>query len=374
MRNATFVFALSSFFATLNAEDVPVREQLSVPAYTDFGVDQKLRPLFAPGKPATKEAWEEKRKKLRAAWDEVLGRPSFDPDKGYDKKAKLLETFERPKYRAKLYRQPTGPGAAQLALVLEPKEASKKPRPGALVPFYHPDASAGFDLQKREQITEGVTIQFGRHLVQQGYVVVCTEAFPYNTVEKPKKSGGFSWWHAAAKKILTDNPNWTGMGKLIHDTSRGVDLLLEQENVDADRIVAIGHSLGGKMVFYTGALDERIDAVIATDFGIGWDFTNWNDPWYLGDQILERNFKRQHHELLALMAPRAFLLVAGQYDKPESWPYLLEAQKVWTIYGKKTAIGMLDHAQGHRPTKKSIRMAYRWLAETFSLPTRRYEF
>ena len=101
--------------------------------------------------------------------------------------------------------------------------------------------------------------------------------------------------------------------------------------------------------------------------------TNWQDPWYLGDQIKAKDFPLAHHQLLALHAPRSFLLIAGQYDKPESWPYLLEAQKVCALYNRKESIGMLDHASGHAPTAEAMHQAYQWLAEQFGLNSRPWE-
>jgi predicted esterase len=334
---------------------------LSKPAYEDLGQNQKLSPLFTH-EPTINE-WVRRRSKLRKRWEALLGTPSFAEN--YDRESEIIETFEAPDFRGTLLRQPTGPDTRQLTLVMEPKVVTSSPRPGAVVPFYHPDPMAGFDLENRERIVDKLPTQFGLHLVRQGYVVVCTEAFPYNTVPEPEKHDGLDVWRVAAEKLAKDHPHWTGMGKLVHDTRRGLDLLLEQANIDRERILLIGHSLGGKMAFYTACLDDRVKATIASDFGIGWDFTNWSDPWYLGDRILAEGFPLAHHQLLALHAPRPFLLIAGQYDKPESWQYLNAARPVYALYGREHALGMLDHASGHQPTEESMRTAYRWLAEQF---------
>ena len=79
-------------------------------------------------------------------------------------------------------------------------------------------------------------------------------------------------------------------------------------------------------------------------------------------------FTLAHHQLLALHAPRSFLLVGGEADRPASWQYIQEAQKVYRLYGREDAVGFFDHASGHSPTEESLRLAYRWLAEQFSLP------
>ncbi len=171
---------------------------------------------------------------------------------------------------------------------MEPKLVHLSPRPGMVVPFYDPDRMAGLDLKTRQPIADTPHIQFGRHLVQQGYVVVCTEAFPYNAVPAPENNVGFAWWEQATENCWLKTPT-------------------------------------------------------------------------------SPVFNLAHHQLLALCAPRPFFLIGGEADRPASWQYIIEAQKVYDLYGKKDAIGFLDHASGHRPTEESLVTAYQWLAEQFNL-------
>ncbi|NUP99726.1 MAG: acetylxylan esterase [Armatimonadetes bacterium] len=250
---------------------------------------------------------------------------------------------------------------------MEPDASPRHPRPAAVVPFYHPDEMAGLRLESGQPLTERPVVQFGRHLVQQGYVVACPEAFPFNAVPEPEPNTGFAWWAAAAARLAADQPTWTGIGKLAHDTSRAVDLLLAQPDIDPGRVVAMGHSLGGKMAFYAGALDHRIAAVIGSDFGIGWDYTNWDAPWYLGERLRQPGFALAHHQLLALLAPRAFFLIVGDTDRAASWQYLQAAQQVYALYDRAEAVGLFAHGTGHAPTEESLRLAYGWLAEQFGI-------
>ena len=341
--------------------------ELSRPQTDDLGEPQDLEQILADDIQWTVEAWEGTREELLRRWREVIGEPSFGE---FDRTAEVVDEFEAPWFRGTIFSQPTGPQQRQTALLMEPHEAPIVPRPGAVVAYYHPDLMAGFDLDTREPIVERPHVQFGRHLVQQGYAVVCMEAFPYNTVPEPESEEGFSWWQAAAEKLLSDNSCWTGIGKLIHDTSRAVDLLLEQPEIDRERILAIGHSLGGKMAFYAAAFDPRITACIASDFGIGMTFTNWEAPWYFGEQIEAPDFTLNGHHALALIAPRSFLMIAGEADRPESWQHIQEAQRVYRLYDREEAAGCFMHMTGHQPTEESIRSAYRWLDEQFELPER----
>lgn len=340
-------------------------QTLAKPTYNQFGTPEPIEPIFPPKSTPTLENWNEIKKTLQAQWQQTLGHPSSNQ---YDPTPEMIRKFEQPAYLGTVYKQPTSPTTQQIVLLMEPRNPLPTPYPGMVIPFYNPDRMVGINIETEEPLeNESPLIQFGRHLAEQGYFVACTEAFPYNTVPEPQENVGFAWWQKGAEKILHENPNWTGMGKLAYDTSRALDLLLDQPQVDPNRIGVMGHSLGGKMSFYAGCLDERFKAIVGSDFGMGWSFTNWDAPWYLGEQITLSDFTLAHHHLLALFAPKPFLLFGGEADRPASWQYLEEARKVYELYGQPENIGFFDHATGHRPTAESLHLAYGWLAEQFRI-------
>ncbi len=340
-----------------------ISAQLSASNVEDLGEPQQIEPIFPAGAEPTREAWERtERPALLARWREVVGEPAFG---AFDREAEVVGEFDAPRAHGTIFLQPTGPEQRQQVVLLEPTSAPISPRPVAVVPYYHPELMMGFDLAEGAPIADRPNVQFGRHLAEQGYVVACMEAFPYNTVPEPEVNEGFAWWQAGAEELLADNPGWTGIGKLAWDTSRALDLALEQPDVDRERVVAIGHSLGGKMAFYASAFDERITAGIGSDFGIAWEFTNWEAPWYFGPQVQREGFALNGHHALALIAPRSFLVIAGYYDRPESRQYIREAQRVYRLYGREEAAGCFLHMTGHQPTEESITTAYAWLEEQF---------
>jgi len=345
-----------------------VSELLSQPWSGEVGPSEGLAPLFPPGVTATRETWAGLRADILRRWQGILGEP--EPEE-VPPGAEWVRGAELPDCLAEEYRLPTSPTARQRVILLRPLVPASGRVPAAIVPFYNPEAMVGCDLGSGEA-ADAPTLHFGRHLVQQGYLVLCGQAFPYNTVSDPGTGVTFDWWRAAARKLLEQHPRWTGMGRLVRDTRIATDFLLAQPGVDPERVVIIGHSLGGKMAFYNGCLDARIRAIIASDFGIGFRATNWQDPWYLGPKVLDPAFPGRHHELLAAACPTAFLLVAGQYDGPVSRQYLGAARPVYELHGRGPALGMLDHASGHRPPETAMRTAYAWLAEQFGLPQRPY--
>ena len=131
--------------------------------------------------------------------------------------------------------------------------------------------------------------------------------------------------------------------------------------MDSLRLGAVGHSLGTKEVLYLAALDERVRAAVSSEGGIGTKFSNWDAAWYLGDDIRRANFGHEHHELLALVAPRPFLLVGGgQADGPRSWPFVEAALPVYKLYGGRSRIGLYDHGKGHNVLPEAAEHIYQW--------------
>ena len=149
---------------------------------------------------------------------------------------------------------------------------------------------------------------------------------------------------------------------MLFDARRAVDLLASQPDVDPDRLGAIGHSLGAKEALYLAAFDPRIRATVSSEGGIGLTYSNWDAPWYLGEAIRRPGFGLDHGQVLALAAPRAFLLIGGDSaDGDASWPYIAAALPVWSLTGAPDAVGLFNHRQGHAfpavAQERSLRVA-----------------
>ena len=328
------------------------------------------QPLLAPGEGLA--AWKEKRVGLIARWEQALGAPTKSSHLEVNQ-VEVLEVFMTPEFKGTVLRQCTGPDSWQRILLMEPLKLKGRTA-GVVVPFYDPDRMCGYDLKTKAKLgPERNTAFFGLHLVQQGYVVAAVEAYPFNLltpVEQVASKGGMGVWRDAAAKLAKQHPQWTGMGKLTHDTRLAAEVLRGHEAVDSTRIAVMGHSLGGKMAFYAGCLDPRFKAVVASDFGIAWDSTNWGDAWYFGSKLKAmRADGLSHEQLLASAAPTSFFLIAGQYDsQASSGPILDAARKVHLLYGKDDSIEMFDHHTGHQPTWPSLKAAYVWLARRMDMP------
>jgi hypothetical protein len=111
------------------------------------------------------------------------------------------------------------------------RQGMERLTPAPWFPFYHPEQTAGFAPASAgrglclnlDGSWEVEARQIGRHLARLGVVVACVEAFPFKTVPDLCSNEPFDLWEAAAAKLRHDEPGWTGLGKLVHDTSGAVD-------------------------------------------------------------------------------------------------------------------------------------------------------
>ena len=118
-------------------------------------------------------------------------------------------------------------------------------------------------------------------------------------------------------------------------------------------------------MLYLAAFDPRIRATVSSEGGVGTSFSNWDAPWYLGKSIGNESFTHEHHELLAMAAPRAFLLIGGESaDGSQSWPFIEAALPVYRLHSQTPRLGLLCHGAGHAVPPVAGRKTLEWL-ETY---------
>jgi len=300
-----------------------------------------LSPIFiaSQGRPIhTVVEWQTRRAKILSDWRAILGRPPARCPLA----PREIESKDCGTYMLRKIALQVEPDEWMPAWLFVPK--GKGPWPAVVE--MHPTRDDNMDYS----LGDGTAI----YLVEHGYVVLAPRNFLWGYHGLKMKE--------ATADLLRRYPQWTGMGKMLWDGRRAVDYLETLLFVSRDRIGAIGHSLGAKEALYMAAFDERIVATVSSEGGIGLTFSNWNDPWYLGEQIRRPNFGHDHHEVLALVAPRAFLLLGGDSaDGDRSWPYIEAVLPVWKLLGAPDAVGMFNHKDGHKLNDAARRLAYQFL-------------
>lgn len=287
-------------------------------------------PLLIPGNASD---WHAQKQMLKTNWQDILGQ--FPKDKP-PLSTEVISTEQLPGFTRQHIRYQVEPDVFTDGYLLAPRPASGK-RPGIVVfhatTEFGPRGPAGLEPAYTPERQQGV------HLVEQGYVVWC----PRNYINTPGTN-----WAGNAALVLQKHPGWTGMTRMTWEAIRAADFMESLPQVDRTRIGCFGHSLGAKQVLYAMAFDERYRAGVFSEGGIGLTLSNWEAPWYLGDQIRKPAFRREHHELLACIAPRPFLLLAGgSADDDRSATFIDAVRPVYTLLGAADKLVFTNHHGGH---------------------------
>ena len=240
------------------------------------------------------------------------------------------------------------PGIETEAYLLKPAGAKRCPA----VAVFH--STVNHSIRQPAGVEGKREKAFGLKLAQRGYVTLSPRNFLWPDNHKIVAGEETQRFHKR-------QPRSKGMAKMLHDAHLAVDILAALPEVDAERIGAVGHSLGAKEVLYLAAFDERVKVTVSSEGGVGTKFSNWDAPWYLGSDIKQPRFTHEHHELLALAAPRPFLLIGGDSaDGRQSWPFIEAALPIYRLFDKPPRLGLFNHGQGHAVPSIAERRIYEW--------------
>jgi hypothetical protein len=310
-----------------------------------------LSPLLVDGtgnRITTLPGWKKQRKAIEKRWLDYLG--AIEPNPNPPLLRVIKEDYPEGMVR-QLVEYEGEPGLFVQGYLIKPRQIAK-PLPGVVA--LH---STSYRLNYIAGIEEGKPHAFGYKLAQQGFVVFCPVCFLF------WKNEDMHALDLQVKQFKDRHPGSKCMAKMLFDAQRAVDVLVNLKEVNSARIGTIGHSLGAKEALYLAAFDDRVKATVFNEGGIGIDFSNWDAPWYLDKDIHE--FGHEHHEVLALAAPRPFLLIGGDSaDGEKSRPYVEAVVPVYELYDKKKQnLQLFNHRTGHDVTPEAEKRTYDWMIE-----------
>ena len=295
----------------------------------------------------TLDAWKKRRVELRQWWLEFLGKMPAER-----KSPPRLEVVEEDRIDGvvrQLVKYDAEPGIPTEAYVCRP--ASVRGKVPGIAAFH---STVDHSIRQPAGIEGAPEKAFGLRYANRGRIVFCPRNYLWPVTGKIAA-------REEAEKYLQRVPGSRGMAKMLYDALVAIDVLTAMPEVDSQRIGAIGHSLGAKEVLYLAAFDERVKVTISSEGGVGARFSNWQDAWYLGPAIQDPKFNRDHHELLALAAPRPFLLIGGESaDGDRGWPFIERTLAVYKRYGEPCRIGQYNHRQGHAVPPEALARMDEW--------------
>ena len=340
--------------AGVAARDVPWLPEVLEPPANVPAPPRPLAPILvdANGRTlATLDAWRGRRKVIEQSWLDLLG--SLDVERKHPPRVDIVTEERTGEVVRQLVRYDVEPGAQTEAYVLTPAGAGRR-RPGAVV--FH--TTTPESIRQPAGLADVPEKHFGLALARRGFVTFCPRNFLWPDTSRMALQ-------EATERFRQRHPRVRGMAKMLFDGKVALDILAARADVDPDRIGCIGHSLGAKEALYLTAFDARVKATVSSEGGIGTRMSNWDAEWYLGEIVKQPGFAHEHHELLALAAPRPFLLVGGDSaDGAASWPWVAAALPVYRLYGTPARLGLLNHRGGHAVPPDVLPRLIEWL-ETY---------
>ena len=177
----------------------------------------------------------------------------------------------------------------------------------------------------------------------------------YGDIEPDHRDG----WKTGIRSVLGDTAkadNWGAIGAWGWGMSRMLDYLETDSLVDANRVIAFGHSRIGKAALWAAAQDTRFAGTVANETGEGGAalsrrnygetigrinnaFPHWFAPRYKAFNDNVQALPVDQHILLALLAPRPLYVASAEEDRwsDPNGEFLgaKAAEPVYALYGKQ---------------------------------------
>jgi hypothetical protein len=193
-----------------------------------------------------------------------------------------------------------------------------------------------------------------KEIIEGGFAIATAW---YQELEEDRADG----WRTGIREELKDQLNtapeeWTALGVWGWGMSRILDYIETDRTLDAEKVIALGHSRLGKATLWGAANDRRFAAVISNNSGEGGaalsrrEFgeniarINTSFPHWFVAKFKEYNGRPQdlpvdQHMLLSLIAPRPLYVASASLDlwaDPKGeFISATEAGKVYALYGQE---------------------------------------
>ncbi len=274
--------------------------------------------------------------------------------------ASVLRRQEEPERIVEWVRYEAEPGEIIPAIMLIPRRRTP-PLPAVICHHQH---AGQYHLGKSEVVGWAGNPQqaYAAELCARGYVTFAPDAIGFEERSHPSLSGP-EYERFLAHELLLKG--LTLQGRMIWDVMRAVDYLASRDEVDSARIGMIGHSLGAAETWFSMALEPRIAAGAAscgtTTYAAVLAAQRYHNYGFYVPGILQWG---DISEVVSMIAPRPFLILAGEQDPgfPVSGAKEVAARAamLYRRLGKAEALELSVSPEGHEFTDEMRKRAYNW--------------
>lgn len=310
--------------------------------------DQALALHAKDEPPMSRQAWEDRRGKLRTAMFTAMG--PF-PEKPCALEPKEMGVLKRDGHRIEKLLIQTRPDVWMTASAYVPEPAKDKV-PAVLVVHGH------WPWARRDPVVQARCLG----LVKLGFFVLAVDAF--GAGERYTKPGRGTY-HGALYGSTLWPAGQTLLGMQVYDNQRAVDYLLTRPEVDGKRLGITGASGGGNQSMYAGALDDRIAAVVPV-CSVGTYQAYLHAACCVCEVLPGALHFAEEGDVLALVAPRALLVInatkdAFQFSIDEAAKSIARARHVFKLYDADEKLAHATFESPHDYNQSMREQMYGWM-------------
>lgn len=278
----------------------------------------------------TVEDWEKRRAAILDGFQEAIGKiPSRENLPNLD--IQITETESNDAFTRHTLTFQSDKNDRTPAYLYIPKNIGKTEKRAGIVAL-HPTHKIGKGVVDGQ--SDRPNRSYARELAVRGHIVIAPDYLSF---------GDYADYSFA-------NDKWeTGTAKAIWNHMRCVDLLLERDDIDGEKIATIGHSLGGHNAIFFSVFDERVKVVVSS---CGWtpfhdykegNITGWTSDRYMPSlrdryELDPDKLPFDFYELVAALAPRAFFSNSPLHDSNFDWRGVEKAapkiRRIYELYDK----------------------------------------
>ncbi len=252
------------------------------------------------------------------------------------------------------------PGETVPAIMLIPRHRTP-PLPAVLCHHQH---AGQYDLGKSEVVGWAGNPQqaYAAELCARGYITLAPDVVGFEERAHPRLSGPEFERFLSHELLLK---GLTLQSKLVWDIMRAVDYLQSREEVDPKRIGLVGHSLGGAQTWWAMSMEPRITAGVSscgtTTYAAVLAAEQYHYYGFYVPGILKWG---DIPDIVSMIAPRPFLILAGEQDRgfPLSGAKEVAARAgmLYRRLRKPEALELFVSPRGHEFIEEMRQRAYHW--------------
>jgi dienelactone hydrolase len=332
---------------------------------------ESYRPFACRAK--TKEEFEAWQRDFRPYLWKLLGINRISARCSGDPQAQQVGVEELDDHVREEWKLETEPGFWVPFYLLRPK-SQQGPLPLVITPHGHGKAAkktyAGiWETEEERESIEAGERDVALQAVREGYVAIAPDMRGFADLRRQAEIAKDANNSCRTMQMHAYMFGRTLIGERVWDVMRLIDYAKTRPEIDTSRVAVTGNSGGGTVSLFAGACDERITVCVPSSYFCTFEHSIGSIRHCECNYVPGLMAVAEMYDVASLIAPRAFLAVAGRTDPifPHEATEIAfkKVQEAYTVAGVSERCELYTGDGGHRYYKAGVwPFMHRWLAQS----------